>query len=203
VWDLCRERGVLLIVDEAATGLGRTGSVLACAAQWVVPDILVVGHALSGGAYPIYATCYRKDREQLDAFHVHNPFVHISTFGGGEVGCTVARLALLELSEAALVENVRARGDRFRQAAAALLARGGTPLRAVHGAGLANALELDGAQAARALQRALFERGVLCRPALLSPQSLLFLPPLSIGDDDMTEVTDAIGSSLSSMPGAP
>ena len=92
---LCDRHGALLIVDEVQSGLGRTGKMWAIE-HWrrVEPDILVTGKGLSGGVYPIAATCYRAE---LNAFMHANPFIHISTFGGAEVGCAVA-LAVLDLT---------------------------------------------------------------------------------------------------------
>ncbi|HSR29507.1 MAG TPA: aminotransferase class III-fold pyridoxal phosphate-dependent enzyme, partial [Anaerolineae bacterium] len=99
---LCNERGALLIVDEVQSGLGRTGKLWAIehwadparAGSSVEPDILVTGKGLSGGTYPIAATCYRGE---LNAFLHANPFIHVSTFGGAEVGCAIA-LKVLELT---------------------------------------------------------------------------------------------------------
>lgn len=194
VRELCHEKGALLIVDESVTGLGRTGSVLACAQQGAVPDILVVGHALGGGAYPMYATCHR---EELDEFYVENPFVHISTFGGGEVGCSAAAKALSELTEGWLLDNVNTRGAEFRAALSSLQRRSGTLVRSVRGVGLAIAVELRDTRTASAVQRNLFEAGVLCRPALLAPHTLLFLPPLGINADEMATVISAVGTVFS------
>lgn len=189
---LCRGRGVLLIADESVTGLGRTGVTLACARYGITPDILVLGHALGGGVYPIYATCHR---EEFDAFYVRNPFVHISTFGGGEVGCMAAQVALKELSENELLENVARQGEMFRRGIASIRDRHPVRIREVRGMGLANAVEFCDVPAARSMQRALYERGVLCRTALLAPQTLLFLPPLNITNNEMAAVVEAIDAS--------
>ncbi len=80
---LCDRYGALLIVDEVQSGLGRTGKMWAIEHWGVEPDILVTGKGLSGGVYPIAATCYRSE---LNAFMEANPFIHISTFGGAEIG---------------------------------------------------------------------------------------------------------------------
>lgn len=195
---VCDKLGALLIVDEAITGLGRTGCVFACAAQGVEADILCVGRALGGGVYPMYATIHR---ETLDAFYVRNPFVHVSTFGGGEVGCAAARAALAKLCCETLTENVRLRGTEFRDRVASLRRTDHSPICAVRGVGLANAVAFCDADMARAVQRALFERGVLCRPGLRAPESLLFLPPLTIGPDEMADVLAALDASIAAIGG--
>ncbi|MBM3290249.1 MAG: aspartate aminotransferase family protein, partial [Candidatus Hydrogenedentes bacterium] len=188
VCDTCRAHGVLSIVDESVTGLGRTGAAFAATHNGAAPDVLVAGRALGGGVYPIYATCHR---EELDAFYVRNPFVHVSTFGGGEVGCAAARTALTELSRAGLLENVRQRGEEFRSGVSTLIGGDDSAIRDVRGVGLVNAIELRDASDARGMQCALFQCGVLCRRAVLAPQALLFIPPLTITSDQVAVVLDA------------
>jgi acetylornithine/succinyldiaminopimelate/putrescine aminotransferase len=193
VYGLCRGRGALVILDESVTGLGRTGTAFAFTQQNAFFDIVTVGRALGGGIYPMYATCHR---EELDSFYVRNPFVHVSTFGGGEVGCFAARTALYELIADSVLENVRKRGAEFRKAIAKSRTGAGAHVRDVRGVGLANAVEFYDARTARAVQSALFERGVWCRTALLAPQSLLFLPPLTISSDEIAAVIEAFEPSL-------
>lgn len=191
IHEMCRERNVLLILDESVTGLGRCGSTLACTQHDIIPDILTVGHALGGGVYPIYATCHRKS---LDLFYQRNPFVHISTFGGGEVGCMTAIAAITDLS--LLHENVFALGEGFRQTVSEIALGANSVVRSVHGVGLANAIEFCDVDAAEAAQQLLYDRDVFCRPALLSPETLLFIPPLNITVEELHEVITAIESSL-------
>jgi putrescine aminotransferase len=94
VKELCDNSGALLIIDEVQTGLGRTGKMWGIEHYGVMPDIMVIGKGLSGGIFPLTATCFRSEYEVV--FH-KDPFIHISTFGGAEVGCPVA-LKVLEVS---------------------------------------------------------------------------------------------------------
>ena len=91
---LCDDRGILLIMDEVQTGLGRTGKLWGFEHFDIVPDIVILGKGLSGGIYPITATVLRKPLEAV--FH-DDPFIHVSTFGGAEIGCRVAQ-RVLEIS---------------------------------------------------------------------------------------------------------
>lgn len=91
---LCDERGVLLILDEIQTGLGRTGKLWGFDHFDIVPDIVVLGKGLSGGVCPITATVMREPLESI--FHA-DPFIHVSTFGGAETACRVA-MRVLEIS---------------------------------------------------------------------------------------------------------
>ncbi|MCB1316783.1 MAG: aspartate aminotransferase family protein, partial [Leptospiraceae bacterium] len=91
---LTERRNIPLILDEIQTGLGRTGLAWGFQHYDILPDIVVTGKGLSGGLYPIAATCFRKKYERV---FKNDPFVHISTFGGSELACAVA-LKTLELS---------------------------------------------------------------------------------------------------------
>lgn len=105
---ICRERGVLLVVDEIQTGLGRTGALFACQHEGVQPDVYVLGKALSGGFYPVSAVVSSRD-----VLGVFSPGTHGSTFGGNPLGCAVAREALRVLADENLVERAAVLGHWF------------------------------------------------------------------------------------------
>jgi acetylornithine/succinyldiaminopimelate/putrescine aminotransferase len=178
VQKLCRDRGALLVIDEVQTGLGRTGTTWFYAQEGVEPDILTTGKGLSGGIYPITATLMRAE---IHAFFDDQPFVHISTFGGAELGC-VAALAVLDLIEApGFGERVQALGERFEAGFAGLpfeLRRRGLFM------GLKLPNEGDGMTAARDLINA----GVFAVFANNDTSVLQFLPPLVVSDDEVDEL---------------
>lgn len=105
---ICRERGVLLVVDEIQTGLGRTGALFACQHEGVQPDMYVLGKALAGGFYPVSAVVSSRD-----VLGVFSPGTHGSTFGGNPLGCAVAREALRVLADENLAERAAVLGDWF------------------------------------------------------------------------------------------
>ncbi len=107
---LCDRAGALLIIDEVQAGLGRTGRLWGIEHYGVAPDILVIGKGLSGGVYPMAATCFSAALEAV--FHP-DPFVHISTFGGAEAGCPVARRVLEISSAPAFLAHVVGLADLF------------------------------------------------------------------------------------------
>src|SRR5690606_5022419 len=86
---LCGERGVLLVLDEIQTGLGRTGRLFDWQHEDARPDVLVLGKALGGGAYPVSAVL--ADRPVMGLFR---PGDHGSTFGGNPLAAAVAEAAL-------------------------------------------------------------------------------------------------------------
>lgn len=69
----------------------------------LLPDVIVTAKGLSGGVYPISATCFK---EGLDDFMAEDPFIHVSTFGGSEIGCVVAEKVLEISSRSSFLENV-------------------------------------------------------------------------------------------------
>src|SRR6202034_2496871 len=103
---ICRREHVLLVADEIQTGLGRTGRFLACQAEDVQPDVLILGKALSGGTYPVSAVV--SSQEVWDVFR---PGSHGSTYGGNPLACAVARAALRVIDEERLVERAEAPGS--------------------------------------------------------------------------------------------
>ncbi|MCP4428123.1 MAG: aspartate aminotransferase family protein, partial [Chloroflexi bacterium] len=104
VRQLCDRYGAVMINDEVQTGLGRCGQVWGIDTYGVIPDIIVTGKGLSGGIYPMSATLYR---EPLDRFMRQNPFIHVSTCGGAELGCHVSLEVLNILSEPGFLEHVQ------------------------------------------------------------------------------------------------
>ncbi len=112
VRELCDRTGALMIIDEVQTGLGRCGEVWGIDTYGVVPDILVTAKGLSGGIYPITATVYD---DRLNDFFDDNPFIHVSTFGGSEVGCYAALEVLDILEEDGFLAHVREMADVFEE----------------------------------------------------------------------------------------
>ncbi len=183
---LCDERGACLILDEVQTGLGRTGTIWAYEHEGAVPDIMVTGKGLSGGVYPISATLMRPE---IHAFFAEHPFVHISTFGGAELGCA-AGLAALDVIEApGFLERVGELGEMFEDGLSGLdlvLRRRGLFM------GLKLAGQGDGLAAAAALIRA----GVFVLFANNDTSVVQFLPPLTLDDAEAAEIIGIVRRAL-------
>lgn len=201
---LCNEHGTLLILDEVQSGLGRSGKMWAIE-NWydsgltgskAEPDILVTGKGLSGGIYPIAATCYRKG---LNDFMHTNPFIHISTFGGAEVGCAVA-LAVLELTaDAAFLKRVRERAGCFASGFESLQARYPETLVEIRQMGLMIGLVFPDETCGPLMTKLLYEEGVLAIYANNDPRVLQFLPPLVIGELEAEEVIGALDRAMATL----
>ena len=172
---LCADRGALLVLDEVQTGLGRTGTFLACEADGVLPDVVTLSKSLGGGI-PLGAMLARGD-----AARAFVPGSHASTFGGNPVACAAA-LALLETLDAdRLLERVRATGDWFMGELRSLAARE-PKITGVRGRGLLIAVDL--AVPAKPVALAAEERGYLVNA--VQEQSLRFAPPFIVTREELT-----------------
>jgi acetylornithine/succinyldiaminopimelate/putrescine aminotransferase/predicted amino acid dehydrogenase len=138
--ELCHRYGMLLIVDEVQTGLGRTGNLFACEAEGITPDILALAKALGGGLMPIGACLYTENAytEQFDLRHG-------STFAGNALACRAALATIEELTkdDRRLVRHVAAVGDRLQQQLRQLQTEYPLLVKEIRGRGLMLGVELD------------------------------------------------------------
>lgn len=171
--EICTRHSVLMMVDEIQTGLGRTGKLFACDHEGVRPDVMIVGKALAGGAYPVSAVL--SSREILSVF---TPGSHGSTFGGNPLGAAVAREALRVLVEEKLIENSARQGEYFLSRLGKMLA-GNRRVRELRGRGLLIGVELKKeVGGARQFCEELAMRGLLCKET--HRDVIRFAPPLII-----------------------
>jgi len=191
--ELCDRRGALLIADEIQTGLGRTGKLWGIDHFGVVPDIMVIGKGLSGGVYPMTATCFRERYESV--FH-EDPFIHVSTFGGAEVGCPVA-LKVLEISSApAFLGQVRRMAGLFKEGFETLKQTHGGLLVGLRQLGLMMGIEMNEEAAGPLFSKAAYDEGLLCVYANNNPRVAQFLPPLITDEPLAREILDRADRAL-------
>jgi ornithine--oxo-acid transaminase len=168
--DLCDARGVLLILDEIQSGLGRTGAMFAYMHEGIRPDGVIVGKALGGGLLPVSA--FVATAAVLDLME---PGSHGSTFGGNPLAARVALEALRVLKEEGLVERSH---DLGKYLLAQLQAVQSDAIVAVRGRGLWVGVELAPVVSARAVVERMAERGVLSKDT--HGTVIRFAPPLTI-----------------------
>jgi len=197
--DVCDRAGALLIIDEVQAGLARTGRLWAIDEWGVVPDIFVLGKAMSGGVYPMSATCYRR---KLQAFFDVDPFVHASTFGGADVGCAVTMAVLDQITEPAFLAHVNEMARRFEDGLARLRERHANVVVEVRQRGLMIGLEMVSSSCGPLLTQALARRGVLALFADNRPSTLMIKPPLIITAEEVDEVLGALEQALPEVAGA-
>src|SRR6202048_1876851 len=136
---LCRRFGALLILDEVQTGMGRTGTLFACEADGVTPDILTLAKALGGGLMPIGACLYRPE-----VYDEHFDLRHGSAFAGNTLACRAALATIAELTkdDRRLLHHVAAVGDRLKEKLRELQDEYPALVKEIRGRGLMLGLEL-------------------------------------------------------------
>jgi acetylornithine/succinyldiaminopimelate/putrescine aminotransferase len=185
VREICDRKGALLIIDEVQTGLGRTGKLWGIEHFGVVPDIMVIGKGLSGGVFPITATCFKRELETV--FH-EDPFIHVSTFGGAEIGCPVA-LKVLEISSSReFLEHVNSIAQFFNAELNKLKDKYPEIIISIRQSGLMMGIKMANENWGLIMSRACYEEGLLCIYANNDTSVLQFLPPLIIKRDEAEEV---------------
>ena len=168
---ICREKNILLVVDECQTGLGRTGKRFAFEHYDIVPDILVLGKALGGGM-PLGA--FITSKATMDNL-THNPVLgHITTFGGLPVCCAAGMAAFSQLTEQKLYDSVEEKEILFRE----LLKH--PKIKSVAGKGLLLSIELESEKVCLNTIRKCIEKGLFTDWFLFAPNCLRVAPPLTI-----------------------
>ncbi len=193
VRELCDSTGALLIVDEIQTGLGRTGKLWGIEHFNVAPDIMVIGKGLSGGIYPMAATCFREKYEVV--FH-EDPFIHISTFGGAEVGCPVA-LKVLEMSaDPAFLSHVEEMASVFSEGFRRLQDQHPEILVGLRQLGLMMGIEMTNEYCGPLFTKAAYDNGFLSVYANNAPRVAQLLPPLTIDRAVAEEILEGVDRAL-------
>ena len=189
--ELCKQAGVLFIADEVQTGIARTGQLLAVDHEDVTPDILILGKALSGGAYPVSAVLANNS-----IMNVIKPGQHGSTYGGNPLACRVAQVALEVIIEEGLPENAFQLGKLFREEMNKIIQKSDL-LNIVRGKGLLNALVVnDSPLSSTALDicHALKDNGLLAKPT--HGNIIRFAPPLTISQSELLECCKIIEKTI-------
>ena len=204
VKSLCNEHNVLFMADEIQTGIARTGALLAICgkcdcqghcerqeATYSRPDVLILGKALSGGAYPVSAVL-----ADDWAMNVIQPGQHGSTFGGNPVAAAVAMEALEVVKDEKLAQNARRLGDIFRAEMNKFIENHNI-VKLVRGRGLLNAIVINDSEdssTAWDICVELKENGLLAKPT--HGNIIRFAPPLVITEDQLMDCVDIITKTL-------
>jgi ornithine--oxo-acid transaminase len=193
VREWCDRHGLLLILDEIQSGLGRTGRMFAYEHERIRPDGLVLGKSLGGGLLP--ASAFLADEPLMSMFDAGS---HGSTFGGNPLAAAVGLEALRVIEEEGLVQRSAELGEHLLGRLRGL--RSGL-LRDVRGKGLWAAMELDARGiTARAFAQRLAARGVLVKDTHGTVVRLS--PPLTIQRDDLDWAIDRVAATLAELEGA-
>jgi len=187
---LCRERGILFMLDEVQTGLGRTGEWFGYQHFGVQPDVVTMAKALGNGM-PIGACA--ATRSVAAAFE---PGDHATTYGGQPLATSAARAVLAEMRRLDIPATTRRAGERLRTALLGLDA-----VTEVRGLGLLLAAELDVeavGRDARAVAAELLDHGLVVNG--VTPTALRLAPPLTVTDAEIDEAVAILADVLAGSP---
>jgi len=185
VRELCDRHGILLILDEVQTGIGRTGTMFAYEQAGIEPDIMTLGKGLGGG-FPVAAMLAK---EHLNIFETAEQG---GTFTGQPLAMAVALAVVSHIREEHLCENARAMGEEIRRVLAEL-ARD-FPIHSIRGTGLLIGFDL-GKPLAQAVKSACFTRGLILNTP--GPQSVRLVPPLIVSTEHIAEMAEILRAALS------
>jgi ornithine--oxo-acid transaminase len=187
-YDICKAKNVLFMADEVQSGIARTGKLLACDHENVRPDVLILGKALSGGAYPISAVL-----ADDDVMLTIKPGEHGSTFGGNPLAAKVAMAALQVIKDENLAERAEYLGKIFREEMKKIDSE---MVSLVRGKGLLNAVIItpkDGKVAWDVCVK-MSEYGVLAKPT--HGDIIRFAPPLVISEEELRDAIERIKKAI-------
>jgi adenosylmethionine-8-amino-7-oxononanoate aminotransferase len=209
VRELCDRHGTLLIVDEVATGFGRTGRMFACEHENVSPDIMAIAKGMTGGFLPLAATLATE--EIFSAFlaptHAARQFFHGHSYSGNALGCAAA-LANLEIFEReAVLERIQPLIGQLARRLAGFGAR--ASVGDVRQVGLMAGVDLVADRAsgrrfdpadrvAQLVCMALRRHGVILRPL---GDTLVIMPPLSTSPEELDHLIDALSLCIAEVTG--
>ena len=199
---LCDQHGALLILDEIYTGFGRTGKWFACEHSGVIPDLICLGKALTGG-FPLSACVGRADVMDAAWPASTGEAIHTSTFLGHPVGCAMALAQIAELKRRRLPHASAALGKWLRTELGKLRAPSPSIRLSVRGVGLMAGVELlraDGSPATdlslRIIKR-LLHRGFILLPEGEQANVISLTPPLTITRQQLEQTLWALQRVLS------
>ena len=188
---LCNKYNVLFIADEVQTGIARTGKLVCVDHEDAKPDILILGKALSGGAYPVSAVLANNN-----IMDVIQPGNHGSTFGGNPIAAAVAIAALEVVKDEKLCENAEELGQLFRSEMNKFIETSSIAT-LVRGKGLLNAVVINDSEdsdTAWNICMKLRDNGLLAKPT--HGNIIRFAPPLVMTKEQLLDCVAIIAATF-------
>ena len=200
----CEKHGALLILDEVATGFGRTGTLFACQREGVTPDLMCVAKGLTGGYLPVAATLASDKiyNAFLGRYDEYRHFFHGHTYSGNALGCAAALATLRLLANPDVLKAVERRAATLKAALEPLASH--PNVGDIRQAGLMCGIELvadrgtkatfsPGARIGYHICLALRDRGVFLRPL---GDVIVLMPPLSSTEEELRRLASAVHAGI-------
>jgi acetylornithine/N-succinyldiaminopimelate aminotransferase len=184
--ELCDQHGLLLIIDEVQTGVGRTGKLFAHEWAGIKPDVMAIAKGIGGG-FPLGGVLATED-----AASGMVPGTHGSTFGGNPLACAVGAAVLDTVLEDGFLEAVRQKSGRLRQALARIKDEFPDMVEDIRGRGLLVGIKLKAPLAE--VVNACFAEKLLT--VVAGDNVMRLIPPLNVSDEELQDAADRIGAAL-------
>lgn len=200
---LCDKFGAVMIADEVQAGLARTGQMWGIYGglypeEKIIPDIIVLAKGMSAGMYPL-ATCSYKP--QFEKIFDEDPFLHISTTGGSELGCYVARKMLNIIAQDSFLSHIREMGSLFEKCLKELQEKYSKKvLTDVRGRGLMWALEFPSDRYGVGFTLAMIQNGILADYCGNNEKTIKLMPPLIVESQDINEIISRLDKAMMKVP---
>ena len=192
VREICDRSGVLLVLDEVQTGMGRTGTMWACEHEGVTPDILTASKGLGGGIAPVGAMIARP---HLWEALVKHPYMHSTTFGN-RLGWAAAATAIRIIRDEGLLPRATVIGDRLLAGLRRVADGAPGVITAVRGRGCLVGVEFADPDVAFLVLAGMMQRQVLAFHAINRSEVIRFAPPLIATDAQVDRAVQAFDDAM-------
>jgi len=199
VREICDDKGALMIIDEVQAGLGRTGEFWGIYGglypnEKVIPDFMVLGKGMSSGIYPLSTTSYKPFIEK--AVFKEDPFIHISTTGGSDLGCALAYEMLTIQSDPKFLNNVKEMGKLFMKGLEEIASDNSDLIKEVRGRGLMTGMEFYKESDALLGMLSIIKEGVFQNYCVNKKDTLIMMPPLIVKKEEIDEILKKINQGI-------
>lgn len=191
VQQLARDTGALFIIDDIQAGCGRTGSYFSFDGFDLDPDIITLAKGLGGYGTPIAMNLNKPAVDQH-----WGPGAHTGTFRGQGLSLVAGAAALDYFTDDVLMGDVVRKGEVMGERLVAIAAEYSERNWEVRGRGMLQGIDVADGEIAKRVQTAAFERGLLIGPCGSGGRVLKVIPPLTIGDDDLSQGLDILADAI-------
>lgn len=183
--EICVKTDSVLVFDETQTGMGRTGKKFAYEHFNVLPDVVIIGEALGSGVFPIAATITNM---RINRFMEKHPLIHLSTFGGSDLGCRIAKKTLEIYERDKPWEHANAMGNLLKKGLEEILRSQGNIIQHAAGVGLLISLYFGSPEGSRYFCKQAAENGLMVTQGKVDLNSVVLRPPLTISEEEINEI---------------
>lgn len=191
--EIAHRKGALLIADEVQTGIGRTGTWFGANHDGANPDLMAVAKALGGGVMPVGSVI---GTPQAWAGLIEAPFLHTSTFGGGQMACAAGLATLQVIEEENLLQRSAETGAYFKKGLEAIAEEFPQVITEVRGRGMMLGLDLVKEGAGGMLMALMINRHIIVAYTLNNPRVIRIEPPLIMPASVVDHVLEELRASV-------